>query len=67
MMRFLTEKEWAYVISILKHAGSVSEDSDKDSFSWIEVARVAKSPHVWFLCVIFFLHGKSIRSSIHPE
>ncbi|KAI9457921.1 major facilitator superfamily domain-containing protein [Boletus coccyginus] len=55
--RFLTQKERAYVTSILKHAGSISEDGDKDSFSWMEVARAAKSPHVWLLCVIFFFSG----------
>ena len=64
--RFLTGKERAYVISTLKHVGSISEDGDKDRFSWTEVARTAKSPHVWLLCVIFFLNGKSIRSPIHP-
>ena len=49
-----------YVISTLKHAGSVSEDDDKDSFSWTEVVRAAKSLHVWLLVVVFFLGGKSI-------
>jgi hypothetical protein len=56
----LTEKERAYVISTLKHAGSVSEDDGKDSFSWTEVVRAAKSPHVWLLVVVFFLGGKYI-------
>ncbi|KAG8216450.1 major facilitator superfamily domain-containing protein [Butyriboletus roseoflavus] len=55
--RFLTERERAYVISTLKHAGSVSEDDDQDGFSWTEVARSAKSPHVWFLAVVFFFSG----------
>ena len=49
-----------YVISTLKHVGSVSEDDDKDSFSWTEVVRAAKSLHVWLLVVVFFLGGKSI-------
>jgi len=58
--RFLTEKERAYVISTLKHAGSVSEDDNKDSFSWTEVVRAAKSLHVWFLVIIFFFSGTII-------
>jgi len=60
--RFLTQKERAYVISTLKHAGSVSEDGDRDKFSWTEATRTAKSPHVWLLCVVFFFSGKSICS-----
>lgn len=55
--RFLTEKEQEYVVSTLKHAGAVSEDDEKDRFSWTEVARSAKSPHVWLLAVVFFLSG----------
>ncbi|KAG9311746.1 major facilitator superfamily domain-containing protein [Chiua virens] len=55
--RFLTEKERAYIVSTLKHVGSVSEDNDKDSFNWTEVVRSAKSPHVLLLCVVFFLSG----------
>ncbi|KAH0834817.1 major facilitator superfamily domain-containing protein [Lanmaoa asiatica] len=47
----------AYVISTLKHAGSVSDDDEKDNFSWIEVVRSAKSPHVWLLAVVFFFSG----------
>ncbi|KAF8434512.1 major facilitator superfamily domain-containing protein [Boletus edulis BED1] len=54
---FLTEKERTYVISTLKQAGSVSEDDDKDSFSWTEVVRAFKSPHVLVLAVMSFLSG----------
>lgn len=55
--RFLTEEEREYVISTLKHAGSVSGDDEEDVFSWTEVARSAKSPHVWLLAIVFFLSG----------
>ncbi|KAN0085884.1 Major facilitator superfamily domain containing protein [Tylopilus felleus] len=55
--RFLTDKERAYVISTLKQAGSVSEDGANDSFSWTEIAKTAKSPHVWLLSVVFFFSG----------
>ncbi|KAF8553823.1 MFS general substrate transporter [Imleria badia] len=55
--RFLTEKERAYVISTLKHAGSVSEEEAKDNFSWMEIVRAAKSPHVWLLAILTFLNG----------
>ena len=61
MARFLTERERAYVISTLKHAGSVSEDDDKDSFSWAEVVRAARTLHVWLFAVLSFLSGKPIR------
>ncbi|KAG6379676.1 major facilitator superfamily domain-containing protein [Boletus reticuloceps] len=54
---FLTEKERTYVISTLKQAGSVSEDDDKDNFSWTEVVRAVKSPHVLVLAVMSFLSG----------
>jgi predicted MFS family arabinose efflux permease len=55
--RFLTEKERVYVVCTLKHAGSVSEDDDKDSFSWTEVIEAVKSPHVWLIVTISFLSG----------
>ncbi|KAF8553825.1 MFS general substrate transporter [Imleria badia] len=55
--RFLTEEERAYVIFTLKHAGSVSEEESKDSFSWKEVVRAVKSLHIWLLGVVFFLSG----------
>ena len=54
---FLTEKERGYVISMLRHAGSVSEDARKDNFNWIEIINSAKSPHVWLLTIISFLGG----------
>ncbi|KAI9457920.1 major facilitator superfamily domain-containing protein [Boletus coccyginus] len=65
--RFLTQKERAYVTSTLKHAGSVSEDGDKDKFSWTEVARTAKSPHVWFLGVVFFCSGAIVLGLAYFE
>ena len=55
--RFLTEKEREFVDSVLKHAGSVSENDENDRFSWAEVARCARSPHVCLLAVVFFLSG----------
>ncbi|KAI9457922.1 major facilitator superfamily domain-containing protein [Boletus coccyginus] len=65
--RFLTLEERAYVNSALKHAGSISEDGDMDSFSWKEVARTAKSPHVWFLCVALFLNGTMLLGLAYFE
>ena len=55
--RFLTKKERDYVIFTLKHAGSVSEDDETDRFSWTEVTKSAKSPHLWLMAVVFFLSG----------
>ncbi|KAG9312678.1 major facilitator superfamily domain-containing protein [Chiua virens] len=55
--RFLTEEEREYVISALRHAGSVSEDQDKDRFSWTEVTRSIKSPHVWLFTILSFFGG----------
>ncbi|KAG9311304.1 major facilitator superfamily domain-containing protein [Chiua virens] len=55
--RFLTERERSYVVSVLKQAGSVSEDDVNDNFSWTEVIRAAKSPHVWLLVITAFLGG----------
>jgi MFS family permease len=54
---FLTDKEREYVISTLKHTGSMSEDDDNDRFSWTEVLKTAKSLHVWLLAVACFLNG----------
>ncbi|KAF8553827.1 MFS general substrate transporter [Imleria badia] len=65
--RFLTEKERVYVVSTLKHAGSVSEDDDKDSFSWTEVVSVARSPHVWVLAVMSFLNGTLVLGLAYFE
>ncbi|KAN0085812.1 Major facilitator superfamily domain containing protein [Tylopilus felleus] len=56
-IRFLTEKERVHVVSTLKYAGSVSEDDNKDSFSWAEVGRGAKSLHVWLLVINAFLNS----------
>ena len=64
--RFLTEKERAYVISTLKHAGSISEEEDKDNFSWMEIVMAAKSPHVWFLALLTLLSGNVNMLSILP-
>ncbi|KAI9568126.1 major facilitator superfamily domain-containing protein [Boletus coccyginus] len=55
--RFLTEKERVYVVSALKHAGSVADDDDKDNFRWVEVVRSMKSPHVWLLAIAAFFSG----------
>jgi len=65
--RFLTKNERAYVISTLKHAGSVSKDDDQDSFSWTEVFRTAKSLHVWLLVVIFFFSGSIVLGLAYFE
>ncbi|KAN0085877.1 hypothetical protein V8E55_007011 [Tylopilus felleus] len=54
---FLTNEEREYVVSALKHSGSVSADDDKDRFSWTEVVRTAKSLHVWLLAVARFFSG----------
>jgi len=55
--RFFTVVECAYVVSALKHAGSVSEDETKDRFRWREVIQAAKSPHMWLLVTVFFFDG----------
>ena len=52
------EKEREYIISVLKHAGSVAEDDEKDEFSWTEVIRTAKSLHVWLLGIAISFSGK---------
>ncbi|KAG8216449.1 major facilitator superfamily domain-containing protein [Butyriboletus roseoflavus] len=65
--RFLTEKERVYVISTLKNAGSVSEDDKNDGFSWTEVVRSVKSPHVWFLAVAFFFNGATLLGLAYFE
>lgn len=65
-VRFLTAEEQVYVVSALKRAGSLSEDDGKDSFSWTEVIRSAKSPHVWLLAIIFFFSGNTHTLSILP-
>jgi hypothetical protein len=63
---FLTEKERAYVVSALKDAGSISENDDRDSFSWTEVVRAAKSLHVWLLVVVSFFSGNICTLSTSP-
>ncbi|KAI9568125.1 major facilitator superfamily domain-containing protein [Boletus coccyginus] len=65
--RFLTVKERAYVVSTLKHAGSVSEDGENDSFSWTEVVSAAKSLHVLLLCVVLFLSGTVVLGLAYFE
>jgi len=62
----LTKKERTYVVSALKHAGAVSDDDDRDNFSWIEVVRAVKSPHVWLLAVMSFFSGNILALSISP-
>ena len=55
---FLTEEERAYLVSALKHTGSLSVDDRKDNFSWREVIQTAQSPHVLLLVSVFFFSSR---------
>ncbi|KAI6149289.1 major facilitator superfamily domain-containing protein [Pisolithus tinctorius] len=58
--RFLSSEEKRYVVSKLKSSKAISEDDREDDFSWIEVSRAFKSPHVLLLSIIPFFNGMSL-------
>jgi hypothetical protein len=41
-----------------------SGDLEHEAFSWIEVFKALKSPHVWFICIPLFMNG-TFESSLH--
>ncbi|KAH7889364.1 major facilitator superfamily domain-containing protein [Phlebopus sp. FC_14] len=65
--RFLSREEQAFVAYRLKHDGAVALDEQNDAFSWIEVARSAKSPHVLFLAIVLFFDGMTLYSLAYFE
>ncbi|KAI6010739.1 major facilitator superfamily domain-containing protein [Pisolithus orientalis] len=64
--RFLSSEERRYVISKLKSSKAISEDAREDDFSWIEVLRAFKSPHVLLLSIIPFFNGMSLVVFFEP-
>ncbi|KAG9311582.1 major facilitator superfamily domain-containing protein [Chiua virens] len=65
--RFLTDQEREYVTSTLKRVGSVSEEDDRDYFSWNAVFGTAKSLHVWLFAIIAFLAGAAMTGMVYFE
>ncbi|KAG6328710.1 hypothetical protein ID866_10379 [Astraeus odoratus] len=55
--RFLSQQEQSYIISSLKNRGTISTDEAKDNFSWKQVLRSARSPHVWLVSIASFFNG----------
>ncbi|EGN93249.1 hypothetical protein SERLA73DRAFT_189773 [Serpula lacrymans var. lacrymans S7.3] len=58
--RFFTEQERAYVLARLRRDGAVSGDDSADRFSWAEVGRSFKQPHVGLLAVALFFNGTTL-------
>lgn len=59
--KFLSQKEKDYVVGRLREAGAIS-DEKTDGFSWAEVGRTFKLPHIWFLFFIYFFNGTIVYS-----
>ncbi|KAI6016740.1 major facilitator superfamily domain-containing protein [Pisolithus marmoratus] len=54
---FLSSNERCYVVSTLKRSRAISDDDGKDDFSWMEVLRAIRSPHVFMICVVEICNG----------
>ncbi|KAI5993256.1 major facilitator superfamily domain-containing protein [Pisolithus albus] len=65
--RFLTSEERYYVVTKLKSSKAISDDDDKDVFSWIEVWRAIRSPQVLMLCVVVFFGGTMLYGLAYFE
>ncbi|KAF8070301.1 major facilitator superfamily domain-containing protein [Lyophyllum atratum] len=59
---FLTSREKEYVIETLRQGGAIGKDEKADSFSWTEVAKTFRLPHVWLLSCVYFLNGTIVYS-----
>ncbi|KAJ8502571.1 hypothetical protein ONZ45_g11634 [Pleurotus djamor] len=55
--RLLNEDEKMHIARCLRDDGAVSKDVGLDSFSWLEVVRAFKLPHVWFLTIGALFNG----------
>ncbi|KAJ8518096.1 hypothetical protein ONZ45_g4779 [Pleurotus djamor] len=53
----LSDVQKDYVMHCLQEDGAISEDESKDVFSWKEVAKAFRSPHVWILTVLSVFNG----------
>ena len=54
---FLTDEEKRYIESCLIADGTVAKDEKDDYFSWFQVARAFKGPHVLLMALCGFFSG----------
>lgn len=59
-VRFLTEAEKRYVEKCLIADGTVARTEEDDAFSWLQVARAFKGPHVLLMAVVGFFSGTTL-------
>jgi len=57
---FLTDAEKRFVLAELKQDGIISANEEDDEFSWIEVVRTFRQPHMWPMAVMGFFNGSTL-------